>query len=367
LNGQWIGTFEGTNSGSVVMDIDDRETHFEGHIFAKDRNPTLPITYAHLRTEDRSSQFQIKLNVVYFGQDYTPLADDVLAQLPTMGVQVARELDTRWVCETDRIEVEWRSDIGTAGKAVLPRSRANDASEYVALPEVGTWEDFRHFARERKHYQFIFRGQENSRWRLRSHFHRTKRADLWRFINNDLPTLQHQLIGHLKHRFDRSRPEENGAFFSLIQHHGYPTPLLDWTYSPYIGAYFAFRHVRDDSPVDGKVRIFVFDKKSWTEDYGQPMKLAPNDLHFSVLEAWPIENLRMLPQQALSTVTNIDDVETYLRIREAEKGKSYLQVIDLPISERSAVMDELAYMGIGPAALFPGIDGICEQVKLRYF
>ena len=59
-----------------------------------------------------------------------------------------------------------------------------------------------------------------------------------------------------------------------------------------------------------------------------------------------MDNERLIPQQAASSLTNIDDIEAYISEREEQSGKSYLSAIDLPLSERKRVMDELSYMGI---------------------
>lgn len=76
-----------------------------------------------------------------------------------------------------------------------------------------------------------------------------------------------------------------------------------------------------------------------------------------------LENERLIPQQAVSTITNVDDVETYIRNRELESAAVYLSAFDLPVHERHRVMTELSYMGITAGSLFPGLDGACEELR----
>ena len=231
---------------------------------------------------------------------------------------------------------------------------------------ITTWSDFKSHSVKLEPSRFIFRGQTTTP-QLRTAFHRTNRKDLILFMQRDIPTLHRVLSARTKHIFNLADPLQNGAFWNLIQHHGYPTPLLDWSHSPYVAAFFAFRSRRQRNTDDEHVRIFMFAQGTWCRNFNQLQKVAPTKPHFSILEALAIENDRTIPQQALSSVTNVDDIETYIRSRELERAVSYLQVFDLLYSERESVLREFGMMGITAGSVFPGLDGACAELRARFF
>ena len=250
--------------------------------------------------------------------------------------------------------------------ATLPRSQASRESNLVPLT-MG-WKAYKGYVATLGGRRFLFRGQ-NQPWRLRTSFHRAGRADLHRFMQEDIPALYRHLSARTKHIFNLSVPDENGAFYNLIQHHGYPSPLLDWTYSPYVAAFFAYRGISNwrasAASGDDKVRILVLDQAAWRTDFQQILMIAPSTLHVSIGEFLAIENERLIPQQAASTVTSVDDIEAYIQSKEGN-GRKYLSAIDLPVAERRQVIQELGYMGVTAGSLFPGFDGACEELKERY-
>jgi hypothetical protein len=95
--------------------------------------------------------------------------------------------------------------------------------------------------------------------------------------------------------------------------------------------------------------------------------LMPGFSHVTILEPLATNNPRALPQQSLSSVTNVDDLEQHIRKVEEITATSFLTAIDLPASDRRTVMQDLALMGITAGSLFPGIDGACLQLKERFF
>ena len=79
-----------------------------------------------------------------------------------------------------------------------------------------------------------------------------------------------------------------------------------------------------------------------------------------------IENERAIPQQGLLALTNVEDIERFVRAKESFSGQ-YLRAIDLPVSEAEKALNDLRLMGITKATLFPGIESICEELRNLYF
>jgi hypothetical protein len=362
LQGQWIGRYTGTNAGEAILELDTIGGNCEGRVYVYDDRVDLISAAAFISIPAGVSSHKITDLPLMALDPQGGLAEwnNIKERFP--GVTFPSKANTDWTIGTTTMTVSWVTDIGTSGTGTLDRIDGSRPSTLVPL-KVDSWDDFRRCVRGLEPYRYVFRGQENNSWRLRTAFHRTQRSDLVRFMEMDVAALHQHLSSLTAHTFNLLSPYEYAAFLALTQHHGYPTPLLDWTYSPYIGAYFAFK--RAGAPTE-KVRIFVFDRQQWMKDWRQLQRIMPARLHFTIVDALAINNSRLIPQQALSTVTNAEDIEGYISTKEKEDRK-YLQAIDLPVTQREEVLRELNLMGINAGSLFPGLDGACSQLKDRFF
>jgi len=155
-----------------------------------------------------------------------------------------------------------------------------------------------------------------------------------------------------------------GALLNLAQHHGYPTPLLDWTKSPYVAAFFAFNNLTTNND-DDTISIFVFDEEKWSSLLGKVALLRTPAPMVRVIELPSIGNPRTLPQQSVTMYSNIDDIEGVVNANQ--KNGEFLSAIKIQRNERHLVMKDLNMMGINWSRLFPGVDGICKQLREEHF
>lgn len=231
--------------------------------------------------------------------------------------------------------------------------------------EFSTWTDFKTWLNGQPSNNKIYRGQSDNRWRLKTSFHRAGRLDLLRYGAEEVHLLNHYLTGILNRSFDITSAFEHGALLNLAQHHGFPTPFLDWTESPYIAAFFAFSDLSKHCN-EGTVRLFIFDKQAWWENHPSVTNMNLPAPYISIHQFLPLYNSRALPQQSVVTATNVSDIEGWIKTQEPPHHK-YLLKIDLPASERNIVMSDLTTMGITAASLFPGVEGTCRALKERLF
>jgi hypothetical protein len=374
LNGQWLGRYEGTVPGFILINLDDLDDHFSGTAFITpdpSLNPSIhvPTTVAIIKTPDKSLKFNLQSLALAAMNPRTHLIDSVenVLAVAAPGALLPKSADIQGEIKDGKFHLTWKTDQNLVGTCALSRSDLTLPSPYSAAKL--TWNKFKARFSGLQGKTHIFRGQSTCA-RLCTKFHRAGRVDLTRFIQRDIPTLYKRLSARTKHVFRLTDPDETGAFYNLAQHHGYPTPLLDWTASPFVAAFFAYRGITSAasraSRRGDKVRIFVFDYKKWHDDFNPVWIVNAPTPNLTVAEFIAIENERMIPQQAVSTATNVVDIEEYIRSRE-QNGKTYLEVVELPVHERDLVLHELSVMGITAGSLFPGLDGACEELREQFF
>jgi hypothetical protein len=251
------------------------------------------------------------------------------------------------------LQADWHTSLGNAGKAHLGSFVAPEWSDKKS--NVISWADFRREVQKLDRNSWIFRGQA-APWSLRTCFHRRGRYDLIRYGFQDVTAMQRVFVTATNQWLDTSDPIQHASLIALAQHHGYPTPLLDWTRSPYIAAYFS---VREPTPfgAPGGPRVHAFNTRQWRQFGYQARELTDPVPTLTILDAVvPYWNPRAAQQQSVTTMTNVDHIERYIE-QTAANAPPVLTWFDFDPNERETILDELEWMGVTESLLFPGMEG----------
>jgi hypothetical protein len=207
------------------------------------------------------------------------------------------------------------------------------------------------------------------------------------------PHRKADLEAHILRNFVRySRPHLPNApvndweLLITAQHHGVPTRLLDWTYSPLVAAYFATRQDRGQ----GDRVIWRLDWQRVHDAFGFP-KLAlliedlqrifgpnrgrftpwrlfdrnPADPHFACMIEPPSINARIIAQAAVFTLCSDKHIPFDEFLEEQGMSESLTRYI-LPEGSATRVRDQLELAGMDERRLFPDLDGVAAAIR-RYY
>lgn len=344
--GQWIGPIKGTNNGLVVLNV-DRDRPTKGLLHVLDEH----VPFAAWLSFDPEISGTVKIDNL------------VTANPLPAGSSMPKDLGVS-VRQTENGDVigTWKTDIGTHGACRLDRrdvplrSRPADATL--------DWSQFRQIAlalcaQSRSH---IFRGQDNNRYPIVTSFHRTGRRDVTRFNREIFPELHRRIESVVGKPYKEADPIDYGALLSLAQHHGFPTPLLDWTESPFIAAFFAFSTLPREVGKRPAVRVFAFDTAAASPESFRPFTgIEDVGLNVGLRRFHARDNSRALPQQAVSIVSNVVDFEQFVAREENRYGRM-LYRFDIKASERPVAMRDLEIMGLTAGSMFPGLEGACRAL-----
>ena len=160
-------------------------------------------------------------------------------------------------------------------------------------------------------------------------------------------------------------------FMIYLRHHGFPSPLLDWTISPYVAAFFAFSEATEPAdeskttePPDDKVAIYSF-----IEYFGQMEAYNINEPHIAALGPYAITHPRHFQQQCEYTVCLKGDGANriYCSHEEGNFGESHhiLTKYIIPSKERQKVIDKLDLMNINAYSLYGNEESLINLLAYR--
>ena len=242
---------------------------------------------------------------------------------------------------------------------------------------------------------WIFRGCEDASWSLEHSLERT--CDRFNVFGDDRIRVENGMIREFKrrlHQYTANIPSEDASdeWFALMQHHGAPTRLLDFTYSPYVSGYFAFERAKANTPVaiwavesgwfsnqlkhiSKKLDIEYRQYTESREHYGQnfdyifrsekPKKLLLTINPFRLNERLAYQRGVFLCPGDVS-VSLVENLSTYGNLKELANHIVKYTIRTGP--DNKETIETLTYldtMNISRITLFPGLDGFAQSFAPR--
>lgn len=202
---------------------------------------------------------------------------------------------------------------------------------------------------------------------------RGQRKESWDLI----PTLERRFTNHIEkdiykrhkeiilQRFKNAAKEDSATLANRSQEdwwligqlHGLKTPLLDWTSSPYIAAFFAF-HKKD---TDEEKRSIYFLHRGSIQNKVREIK----EKYPKFICPYYGDNQRLISQSSQFSVFPLgDNIEDWVRKNFSGTKVIVLGKMNVPNSIRIDLLHALNRMNIHYASLFPNIDGAAKYVNM---
>lgn len=241
---------------------------------------------------------------------------------------------------------------------------------------------------------YIWRGQRSDSWKLEPTIERlvreenTSQTKEWNFEKQHLEAFKHAIRG--RRGISPSAIHDENEWWALGQHHGLATPLLDWTNSPFVAAFFAFSEVGSEQTpnravfalhqpsVESAVKSVRLNEdvlrearrdvllKSGKNQLGiiNSNGKAQSDLIF--VKPMSDENQRLVSQGGLFTRsrTNLSIEDWIMKHHQADDPGMTLLKCLIPDDERARCLQLLNRMNINPLSLFPDLTGASRYCNL---
>jgi len=228
------------------------------------------------------------------------------------------------------------------------------------MEQFSSWDALAERLAGPKYVGWAFRGHADARWLLTSTLNRYLDA----YIEKRYWVAQEERIKRIfrrkAHLFLSHIPEPRDTFqwLALMQHHGAPTRLLDFTWSPYVAAFFALERSTTEAAIwaiNPKRLVNITER---LDEFIEGRRKGPIGLGEPF-----VMNGRLIAQSGTFIVMRELGIPIEEVVRRSNAPADTLVQFRLATpSIRPAGMRALFSMNITNATLFPDLDGLARSL-----
>lgn len=268
-------------------------------------------------------------------------------------------------------------------------------SKTYSIKNLKSWEQYKRVISKLTN-SWIFRGQSDSLWDLKTSIERTDFIKMYPEIEQSFVIEFQRGARNFLNTIDI--PENLTEWLALMQHHGAPTRLLDFTKSPLIAAFFAFEDLKSNSEaiaiwcINEQMLLHRLEKdlnlrhddefeekrkRFSDEDYEASRRRFTNQDFEDIFYykgtscVIPIEPFKMNKRYALQQSIFISPGNSTEPLMEQfeffgdDISKAFLKIC-LPTTLRKEALKDLLKMNISRTTLFPDLVGFSQGLKMKF-
>lgn len=268
-----------------------------------------------------------------------------------------------------------------AGRKNSPLGRRHPQDNAtVETTRIASWKEFMELSSLFEGW--AFRGQQDADWHLESSLSRYLSAyvaDKAQWRSREARAIRIFRRKAHNHVTAPGLLDDDLRCLGLMQHHGAPTRLLDFTKSPFVAAFFALERSVSDAA------IFALNTPALYADLARPRhtpsltrdtidpRVKGNMEHYFLGNdhevVWfgePVSmDNRLIAQSGTFVVPGVIDRPLHDILDGYESDEPLLRKIVLPVSVRAEAMKWLYRMNITNASLFPDLDGLARSIAIE--